>query len=171
VRHAVTRKQPNSAMCFVCGLKNPASLRTAFYDLDNGGIAALFTARDEHQGYPGRLHGGIATALLDETMGRAIMSSKGAMLFAVTVELATKFMKPIPLGVGLRVVGRVVGEDERSYEATGELLLPTGEVAATGAGKYVKLPIERIAGAELGDEQWAVSALPDDPLEIEVGGV
>ncbi|MCM8762953.1 MAG: PaaI family thioesterase, partial [Candidatus Omnitrophica bacterium] len=53
----VTSKQPNSRMCFVCGLKNAFGLKAAFFNLDTGEVAALFTPREEHQGYPGRLHG------------------------------------------------------------------------------------------------------------------
>ena len=99
MKHKVCRKQPNSKMCLVCGLKNPFGLLTAFYELENGELAALFTAREEHQGYPGRLHGGIATALLDETIGRAIMIRYRDNVWGVTAEISTRFLRPIPLDV------------------------------------------------------------------------
>ena len=67
MRHAVTKKQQNSKMCLVCGLKNPYGLKAAFYEMDNQELVALIRPRDEHQSYPGRLHGGLTTALLDET--------------------------------------------------------------------------------------------------------
>ena len=73
MRHLVVSKQPNSKMCFVCGLRNSLGLRASFYELDNGDLVATFTPETEHQGYPGRLHGGIASAVLDETIGRAIL--------------------------------------------------------------------------------------------------
>ena len=68
MRHTVKIKQPNSKMCFVCGLKNVAGLHSFFYELDNDELLAIFKPEEAHQGYPGRLHGGIATAILDETM-------------------------------------------------------------------------------------------------------
>jgi acyl-coenzyme A thioesterase PaaI-like protein len=58
-------KQPNSRMCFVCGIDNPIGLKLAFYTQDDGSVMAHFSPRPEHQGYPGYLHGGIATTLLD----------------------------------------------------------------------------------------------------------
>ena len=51
------KKQPNSQMCFACGLENPIGLKMAFYEDDEGRVVANFTTRDEHQGYPGVVHG------------------------------------------------------------------------------------------------------------------
>jgi phosphoribosylformylglycinamidine cyclo-ligase len=62
MRVRVVNKQRNSRMCLVCGLKNPYGLMAAFHEMENGELVALFTPHDEHQGYPGLLHGGI-TAL------------------------------------------------------------------------------------------------------------
>jgi uncharacterized protein (TIGR00369 family) len=156
-------------MCLVCGTKNPHSLLTSFYELANGELAALFTARDEHQSYPGRLHGGIATALLDETIGRAIMTRYAdSEVWNVTIEFQTRYLKPTPLGVQLRVVGRIVSEEGRHFQGTGEILLPDGEVAVTGVGRYVKLPLDRIADFDREEQEWRVVHSPADPTEIEI---
>ncbi|MCK4890494.1 MAG: PaaI family thioesterase, partial [Candidatus Aminicenantes bacterium] len=56
----ISKKQPNSKMCFVCGLKNSFGLHSSFYELENGELMAIFSPGEEHQGYPGRLHGRIA---------------------------------------------------------------------------------------------------------------
>jgi uncharacterized protein (TIGR00369 family) len=170
MKHAVVRKQPNSRMCLVCGLGNPHGLFTEFFELANGELVAFFTARDEHQSYPGRLHGGLITALLDETIGRAIMVDNHDEIWGVTVEFATKFLKPIPLETRLRVVGRIVRQEGRVFEGTGEILLPGGEVAASGTGKYVKLPIERIADFDTDAQEWKVVSSANDPTEVELGG-
>lgn len=164
--HSVTRKQPNSKMCLVCGLKNDIGLKASFYELGNGELVALVTARDEHQSYPGRLHGGLITAMLDETIGRAVMIGCADDFWGVTVEFTTRFKKPVPLGVELRVVGRIVKEEGRVFEGTGEILLPDGEVAATGVGKYLKLPLSRIADFDADEQEWRVVASPADPAEI-----
>ena len=88
--------------------------------------------------------------------------------------LAARFKKPVPLGVELRVVGRIVGEAGRQFEGTGELLLPDGEVAATGVGRYVKLPLDRIADFDAEVQEWRVVRTDADPVDIalpEVGAV
>jgi len=59
-------KQPNSRMWFVCGIGSPIGLHLAFYTDDEGRCIARFRPRSGHQGYPGHLHGGIISTLLDE---------------------------------------------------------------------------------------------------------
>lgn len=61
----MTQKQPNSRMCFVCCIENPIGLKLAFYTDDEGQYIAHFRPRPEFQGYPGQLHGGIISTLLD----------------------------------------------------------------------------------------------------------
>jgi acyl-coenzyme A thioesterase PaaI-like protein len=61
----IMEKQPNSRMCFLCGIENPIGLKLKFYTDDEGRCIARFRPRPEHQGYPGQLHGGIISALLD----------------------------------------------------------------------------------------------------------
>jgi len=166
--HKVTGKQPNSRMCLVCGLKNPFGLHTAFYELDNKEILAVFKPREEHQSYPGRLHGGIISTILDETIGRAIMMHSEDEAWGVTVDLQVRFKKPVPLGEELRVVGRITKDSRRFFEGTGELLLEDGTVAAECHGKYLKAPIEKIADFDVDHQEWRVIESPDDPEEIDL---
>jgi len=105
--HKVTGKQPNSKMCFVCGLKNKFGLNASFYETDNNELIALFRACQEHQGYPGRLHGGIAAAILDETIGRTITTGKDTEIWGVTLEFHIKYRKPIPLDEEIKVVANL----------------------------------------------------------------
>ena len=156
-------------MCIVCGDKNKAGLKTAFYALENGELAAVFTPEDIHQGYPGRLHGGIAASVLDETMGRAIAVSAGGTVWGVTVDLSLKYRKPVPLGVELKAVGRIEKERGRMFEGTGEILLPDGSVAVEGKGRYMKLSIQQITGGEMDPEtDWRVLPSSDDPQTIDL---
>lgn len=165
----VTKKQHNSRMCFVCGLKNVAGLRTSFYELDGGELVAIFTPREEHQSYPGRLHGGIAATILDETIGRAIMIGNDDQVWGVTLDFSVSYKKPVPLGVELKVVGRITENGKRLFSGTGEIILPDGEVAVTGQGKYMKVPLERIAASDLTGLEWAVVPNDGDPQFIEIG--
>lgn len=167
MRHRVKKKQPNSRMCLVCGLRNKWGLHAEFYELENGELMARFTGRDEHQGYPNRLHGGIATAILDETIGRAIMARYDNDIWGVTVEFTTRFLKPVPVGEELRVVGRITKEGSRMFEGSGEILLKDGTAAVQGRGKYLKLPIDKIADFDQDAQEWKVIALPDDPEEFD----
>jgi uncharacterized protein (TIGR00369 family) len=143
-------------MCFVCGESNPAGVHVRFYEQEDGSLLARFKGSDHHQGYPGRMHGGVITAIMDETMGRAIMIAHGEAIWGVTGELAVRFRKPVPLGVELTAVGRIVSEKSRTFEGTGELYLPDGSLAVEGSGKYVKLDISRIADFDAEREEWYI---------------
>ncbi len=164
----VATKQPNSRMCLVCGLKNPFGLHTSFYELDSKELLAIFKPREEHQSYPGRLHGGIISTILDETIGRAIMIQSDDEIWGVTVELQVRFKKPVPLHEELRVIGRITKDSSRFFEGTGELLLEDGTVAAEGHGKYLKAPLEKIADFDVEAQEWGVVASPDDPEEVDL---
>ena len=168
MRFQIKNKQPNSKMCLVCGLKNLAGMHSAFYELVNGELLGLFTPRQEHQSYPGRLHGGIISAILDETMGRAIMIAYAENFWGVTMEIKVRFKKPVPLDKELRVVGRITRDTNRFFEGTGELLLPDNSIAAEGQGKYLKLPLAQIADFNREEQEWRVVPLPDDPDFVDL---
>lgn len=165
MKYKVLKKQNNSKMCFVCGWENDYSLKAAFYELDNNELMAIFKPLEGHQSYPGRLHGGVASSILDETIGRAMNITHDG-IWGVTVELNVRFKKPIPLDQELRVIGRVTRDTSRIFEGSGEILLPDGEIAATAEGKYMKLPIDKIAN--FGDEnEWKLCPLVTDPEELD----
>jgi uncharacterized protein (TIGR00369 family) len=168
MKYQVKQKQHNSKMCFVCGLKNAFGLKAAFYELENDELVAMFTPSEEHQGYPGRLHGGIAATILDETIGRAIMATSPDDYWGVTVEFTARYKQPIPLDGELRVVGRITKDASRIFEGTGEILLSDGTVAVEGRGKYLKMPLEKIADSNSEHLEWQVVPTDADPLEVEM---
>jgi hypothetical protein len=88
----IMEKQPNSRMCFGCGIENLIGLKLKSYTDDQGRCTARFAVpvrlrrgrrhrqytipyrmvrgrtgrpKPEHQGYPGHLHGGIISTLPD----------------------------------------------------------------------------------------------------------
>ena len=166
--YKVTGKQNNSRMCFVCGMQNPFGLKTFFYETDTGELVAIFKPSQNHQGYPGRLHGGIAAAILDETIGRTITIGKEAELWGVTLEFNIKYKKPIPLEQDIRVVARLKSENRKIFEAEGEIVNPDGEIAATGMGKYMILPIEKIGEFDRELNMWRIINSDTDPETIDI---
>lgn len=164
----VTGKQPNSKDCFVCGLDNECGLKSSFYELENGDLLARFKPAGGHQGYPGRLHGGVSAAILDETIGRAVMKHDKNGVWGVTLEFSMKFRKPVPLDQEVVVRARVTSEKKRTFEGTGEIVLPDGTVAVEGKGRYLKLELGKITDSEFEGEQWEVTVEGDDPQEIDI---
>jgi acyl-coenzyme A thioesterase PaaI-like protein len=165
VKHAVGKAQDVSKMCAVCGVENPLSLKARFYELDNDELLGVFTPCQEHQGYPGRMHGGIASAAVDETIGRAINIIEPGT-WGVTVSLSVRFRRPVPLDREMHAIARITSDSSRLFEGAGEIILDDGIVAVEASGTYMKLPIERIAHGDVNEQ-----IIPDPravPAEIEL---
>lgn len=167
MKYKVTGKQENSKLCLVCGMKNDFGLKSSFYELENGEVVSIFKTQEGHQSYPGRLHGGIIGAILDETIGRAIMI-KDSKMWGVTIELNISYKKPVPLNIELKTVGRITKDSSRIFEGTGELLLPNGEIAATAHGRYMKMSIDKISDSREEELDWQLIQSEKDPKEIEL---
>ncbi len=154
MRHSIKNKQNNSKNCLVCGMENGLGLKTRFYESENNEVIALFTPEEHHQSYPGITHGGISAAILDETIGRAIMARYDEQVWGVTIDLNMRYRKAVPYGVELKAVGRITAEKGPFFEGTGEILLPDGEVAVSCSGRYLKRKISEISSDSFADEQW-----------------
>ena len=168
MRHKISGKQHNSKLCFICGLKNNSGLNASFFETEGNELIATFMPTDEHQSYPGRLHGGIASAILDETIGRAISIGNAEQIWGITVELSVQFKKPIPLNNEVKVIGRITSQNSRFFEGTGEIVLDSGEIAVVAKGRYMKAPLSKIADFDPEENDWRVVENENDPKFIEL---
>lgn len=165
MKYKVLRKAKNYRQCMICGMENPFSVKTQFYELEHNMCCSIFTFHDEHQSYPGRAHGGIISGILDETIGRAVKCYEPDA-WAVTVDMRVQYHKPTPLNVELKCVGRIVKNRSRAFTGTGEIYLPNGEACASAEITYVKLPESKIADKTVIDEEELF--LQDDITEIDL---
>ena len=163
----VIGKQNNSDMCVVCGTQNALSLGTRFYNTENALVVGLVSGREEHQSYPGRMHGGMISALLDETIGRAIMIPEPEC-FGVTSDMQVRFVKPVPLGEPLNVVGKLTRNTRLLFQAEGFIEDMNGQILATAKATYIKLPVTRIAEGGLSHKNWFFLPDENDVTEVEV---
>ncbi len=90
--------------CFVCGEKNPLGFKLKFDHPQKGLLRSQVTFKKEHQGYLGIVHGGLVGTLLDEMMVNLAWLEKTP---AVTGELTTRLLKPVPVGEVIRLEGRL----------------------------------------------------------------
>jgi acyl-coenzyme A thioesterase PaaI-like protein len=169
-------------MCLVCGRDNPLGLHARFYELapeepaasgaDTEPAAAgpellgVFRVLEEHQSYPGRLHGGISSTILDETIGRAILLLQPGV-WGVTVEFTVRFRRPVPLDEEVRCVARITRDTSRIFEGTGEILLGDGTIAVEGSGKYIKQTLEGITDHDFIEREWFIDQR-EAPGEVEL---
>lgn len=93
----VTKKQFNTRKCFICGMENERGVKAPFYEMEDKSVVSYVTFDELHQSYPGRVHGGIISAMLDEVAGRALWTLEPEA-WAVTGSLNVRFFKPTPYG-------------------------------------------------------------------------
>ena len=151
------RKQPNSRMCFLCGLQNPVGLKLAFYeDRRSGQVQAEFTIPDEYQGYPGVVHGGIVAAILDEVAGRAVIIEAGDDNLMATLRLTIRYRRPTPTETPLTAVGWVERMGGTGARVAGEVRLPDGIVTAECEAILAHVPEEFRARWDSEKVYWQV---------------
>ena len=148
-------KQPNSRMCFACGLENPFGLHLHFYDNGQDEVYADFTIAPEHQGYPGVVHGGVTAAILDECAGRTVLIADQTHFF-MTAKMEIKYRQPVPVGVPLRAVGRMTKQKGRLVNAHAEIHSPEGDVLAEADLLLTDIPTEVFNPSEADKLGWKV---------------
>jgi acyl-coenzyme A thioesterase PaaI-like protein len=126
--------------CFVCGQRNPFGLKLVF-EQKEGSIIADFQPREEHQGFPGVIHGGIVAAVLDEALGRTSLLGAHPE-WTVTGKLEIKYRRYVPYGPLLRVRATLESDRKRAQIARGVLMLAEDEsmILAEASGMFLPLP-------------------------------
>jgi acyl-coenzyme A thioesterase PaaI-like protein len=132
-----TKLGPHYAQCFGCGDEIDGGLRLRTETGDGATVIAQFTVTEAHQGAPGLAHGGLLACAFDEALG----STVGQLLRrpAVTGKLETDFLRPVPVGSTLHIVGRLDGLAGRKVYASadGRLDKPDGPVALRARALFV----------------------------------
>ncbi len=126
--------------CFACGRLNEAGLHLDF-DVSRGRAETRFVPQRRHEGYDGTVHGGIVTALLDETMGWAIFHQG---IWGVTARINVTFRRPVTVGDELRVVGEVTRQRSRAIDTHGSVTRAVdGEVLAEADATFLVMSEQR----------------------------
>ena len=138
-------------MCFICGMDNPFGVQAQFYNMEDKSVITPFSYRKEHQSYPGRVHGGLITAMLDELGLRAVYANNEDA-FGVTLTLETKFRKPVPYGVPLIGKGILLSSTSKFIKSEALIYDSDGILLASGKMSYIKLKSEKISDADAHEE-------------------
>jgi uncharacterized protein (TIGR00369 family) len=99
-------------------------------DPDEGTIEVAFTATEQFLNPAGTVQGGMLAAMLDDTLGPALVATLGDGEWAPTTDLHVQFQKPAHPGE-LRAHGRIVRRGSQIAFMAGELRDPDGELVAT----------------------------------------
>jgi len=134
--------KPRRNGCFACGKDNPAGMQLKFF-LDESARHAIckFKLARRYQGPPGHAHGGIIATILDEAMGKV---NKCSNVLALTRTMNVEYLKPVPLGEQLTVIGRAKSVSGREYVNVAEVVGAQGEVLARSTGTFIAVDPGRV---------------------------
>jgi acyl-coenzyme A thioesterase PaaI-like protein len=122
-------------LCFACGPANERGLRMEFRQEGERTISN-YTPAAYQQGYPGRMHGGLVSTLIDETMGWAVYHAKQ---WGATARLNIRYRRPVDLAQTLRIEAWVVKHRGRLMELRAEVFGQDGLLLAEGDGVFMRL--------------------------------
>lgn len=107
------------------------------FQWDGDKYSALWTPAREHQGWAGRVHGGLLAVVLDEALSRAALERHG--LHWVTAELTTRLKTPATIGEPLQITAWIVEARSRLITCAGEVrTVSGGHLIAAGQAKMMK---------------------------------
>ena len=133
-------------LCFACGPRNLSGLQLRF-QRDGDKVTTSFRARQEHQGFPGYVHGGVITALLDEVMSRvSLLENRWVM----TARMDVRFRRPVMVDQSVTAVAERSRSRGGFVEARGHVELPDGGVAADASGTFAYVSDETLARMSAG---------------------
>ena len=107
-----------SDRCFACGTHHPHGLRLRFVQDGEEAVSAVWRTDAAWQGFEGVIHGGIVTAVLDESMSHAVAAGG---VPALTCELRVRLHHHVGPFEELKVRGWVVERHRRRIAAEATL--------------------------------------------------
>jgi acyl-coenzyme A thioesterase PaaI-like protein len=128
----VTRKGVHPD-CVSCSATSPVGLGLKFVVREDGGVESGFACREIYQGYPGLLHGGVTSMLLDAAMTNCLFS-RGKV--AVTARLIVRFRLPIRVDDTAVIRAWLRDYSPPLFVLEAELM-QNGRVMASAAGKFI----------------------------------
>lgn len=127
--------------CFGCGQQNPSGLRLNFFVDEKHTIVCQVRLARRFEGPPGHAHGGIIATLLDEAMSKA---NRQFGVLAMTRQMEVEYLKPVPLGTRLLLMGRRTGASGRSHRCEAEIANDKGMVLARAKGLFIEVDPEML---------------------------
>ena len=129
-------------LCFACGKRNPFGLHMTFRQ-EGETVVSDFLPKEEHQGFPGIIHGGIVATVLDEALNRTCMLSD-TPAWSMTGRLEIRYRQYVPADRLLRVRAELTTQRGRMIQASGKLTFADDEqtVLAEAQGTFMALAPE-----------------------------
>lgn len=125
----------SASTCFACGTDNLRGLHLEFRLREDEGMVAEWTPDSDLEGYPGIVHGGIVSTVLDEAMAKIVAANEGK---ALTAEMRVRFRRQAPSGQVAHIRGWIESQNKRMINAEAELTAQDGTELAHAWGTFLR---------------------------------
>jgi len=136
------KRLANSKYCFVCGIENADGLKLVLQSEEEGRVSGKISIPQKFEGWPGIVHGGILTAILDESAGRTIETQPYPKETFLTGTITVRFRHPAHSHTPLLVEAELIKRQGRVAVAKSQILDESRLVLAEAEVTFVKLQIE-----------------------------
>lgn len=120
--------------CVVCSPRNPKGMQLHYEARPDGSVEGRLYCDPSLEGYPGRLHGGVVSSLLDGAMANCLFA-RGLAL--VTAELKVRFGSPVRTGELATVRAWVEQASPLKHDLCAEIT-QRGKVLASAWGTFLR---------------------------------
>jgi acyl-coenzyme A thioesterase PaaI-like protein len=130
-------EQTQHERCWVCGASRADGLRLKFSKDADGTVLTEFGCPERYAGYPGVLHGGMVTTLLDAAMTHCLFALHEV---AMTADLHVRFRAPVRVNTTATIRAWQVRTRGAMEEVCAELW-QEGELRVSARGKFIRTRI------------------------------
>jgi uncharacterized protein (TIGR00369 family) len=117
------------------------TLGITFVDAEQGRVVFALTPAGWHYNPLGTVHGGVLATLLDTATGCAVHSTLPAGVGYTSMDLTTRFLRPVTLASGtLRCEGRLISQGRRAAVAEARIEDERGRLVAHATSTCLLLP-------------------------------
>lgn len=154
-----TKRQAHHG-CIGCDPENASGLALDFCVRSDGGVQADFQCSQVYQGYPGFLHGGITSLVLDSAMTNCLFAHN---VTAVTARLIIRFLLPVLLDQPAAVRAWIREYEPPLYILEAELE-QKGRILVRASAKFINRTVIETSGKK---ESGVRSQEPEARIRIQ----
>ena len=122
----------SDSLCFGCGENNPIGLKLSF-KWDGKTARAEATPSKLYQGWPGIVHGGIITSMLDEAMSYAVRFEG---MNCLTAKMQIEFKRPALIDEPLVITSSITRNGKRVVKTKASVFTRDGTLVAEGTATH-----------------------------------
>ena len=134
-------KIPNKwgSTCFGCSERG---LNMNFW-MTHKGCYTEYYLPDGFTGFRDIAHGGIVSTMLDEISAWTVISHK--LTTGLTIELSTKYLKPVPTNTLLRIESEITSDEDKKLEVYAKISNEEGKILAESNSQWYIPELDTLA--------------------------